>query len=279
MVIEMQSHAYIQGIAAAVDHLRIFLDPTRGLKPEAYIAHIEGSTGDPYMCKSLLSDYSTVRGLLAWFEQDNVNMLKRWACTAGKLTRAMHQQRPDGVCLTSTYLMPLISNDVALINWFARFERPFSPENRSGAATRIGNPRMDEFHHYNTLLALSGAWDVLTPRCHKFLSDVPVKQAAYQADHRFHIALAAGDVPGMEAALMELVDPKLMRRRSREESGFTQNLICTAAVVYAKIAWRHGYHIEVASPWVPKEWLPIVPLKDYEEPFAFMAQLDDSMPM
>lgn len=276
---EMQKDVYIQGVPAAIDHLKTFLDPKWGLKPEAYIAHIEGSTGDPYMCKSLLSDYSTVKGLLAWFEQGDINLLKRWACASGKLTRAMYQQRPEGVCLTSTYLMPLISNDAALINWFARFERPFSPESGSAAATRIDNPRMDEFHHYNTLLALSGAWNVLTPRCLNFLSDVPAKQAAYQADNRFHIALAAGDVPSMEAALTELVDPKLMRRRSREESGFTQNLICTAAVVYAKIAWWHGCHVEVVSPWVPEEWLPIAPLMDYEDPFTFMAQLDDSMPV
>lgn len=275
----MHTDSYIQGVTAAVEHLKTFLDPKWGLKPEAYIAHIEGSSGDPYMCKSLLSDYSTVKGLLAWFEQGDIDQLKRWACASGKLTRAMYQQRPDGVCLTSTYLMPLISSDVALIKWFSLFERPFSPGGASVAATRLDNPRMDEFHHYNTWLALSGAWDVLMPRCVNFLSNVPTKQAAYQADSRFHIALATGDASSMEAALTELVDPKLMRRRSREESGYTQNLICTAAVVYAKIAWWHGFRVEVDSPWIPAEWLPIAPLDDYEDPFTFMAELDDSIPV
>lgn len=51
------------------------------------------------------------------------------------------------------------------------------------------------------------------------------------------------------------------------------------AVVYAKIAWLHGHQVQVSSPYVPKEWLPIAPLPKYEEAFAFMTESDDSMPV
>ncbi len=27
------------------------------------------------------------------------------------------------------------------------------------------------------------------------------------------------------------------------------------------------------------KWLPIAPLKDYDDPFTFMAKMDDSMPL
>jgi hypothetical protein len=274
----MQNDDYLKSIRTGIDHLNTFLDPKWGLKPEAYVAHIEAGTGDPFMCKSLLSDYATVKALLAWFEQENVDLLRQWACTSARLTRAMYQEKPTGVCFTATYLMPLLSNDSALIRWFAQFDHPFSSKG-SVAETRINNPRMDEFRHYNAWLALSGAWGELKIRCASFLSDVPVKQKAYAADHRFHLALAEGDIAGMEAALAELVDPKMMQRRTAEESGYTQNLICTSAVVYAKIAWRHGYQVKVESPWVPRQWLPIVPLSEYKDPFAFMSQLGDSMPI
>ena len=83
----------------------------------------------------------------------------------------------------------------------------------------------------------------------------------------------------MEAALLELIEPTLMRRRQAEERAYTQYFICTCAVVYAKIAWRHGYHVTVDSPWVPREWLPVAPLPSYENAFAFMAGLDDTLPV
>jgi hypothetical protein len=101
---------------------------------------------------------------------------------------------------------------------------------------------------------------------------------AYQADSRYHLALAVGDVPGMEEALAELVEPRLMRRRQAEENGYTQQLICTFAVVYAKIAWFHGYEVQVESPMVPSEWLPVAPLSRYKDNFAFLATADDHMP-
>ena len=54
------------------------------------------------------------------------------------------------------------------------------------------------------------------------------------------------------------------------EGGYTADLICTPAVIYSKLAWRHGYEIVVDSPYIPKEWLPITPLDTYEDPFEFM---------
>lgn len=191
----------------------------------------------------------------------------------------MYQVRPKGVYFTPVYLMPLLSDDQALIDWYSRFEYPFSSESGTLAGTRLTNPRMDEYYHYNTWLALRGDWKQLSDRCRAFLNDVPAKQSAYQADHRFHLALADGDVEGMESALAELVEPKLMKRRRQEEGGYTQHFICTFAIVYAKIAWRHGFQVSIQSPWVPKEWLPIAPLPKYEDAFAFMAESDDSMPV
>lgn len=264
---------------AGIERLKLFLDPNIGLDADAYIAHIEKGTGDPYICKALLHEYAMVKALLAWFEGGDVNALRKWAYVSGKLKRITYQHDPKGVYFTPVYLMPLLSNEPSLINWFGKFAYPFSLESGSPASTRLNNPRMDEYYHYNTWLALRGDWKPLAERCREFLSDVPAKQAAYQADSRFHLSLTEGDVGGMESALAELVEPKLMRRRQREEGGYSQHLICTFAIVYAKIAWRHGFQVNVDSPFVPKEWLPIAPLPKYEDVFAFMAKSDDSIPV
>lgn len=68
--------------------------------------------------------------------------------------------------------------------------------------------------------------------------------------------------------LNETLDPR--------NSGVDTYLICTFPVVYARIAWRHGFEVRVDSQWVPKAWLPVAPLRKYEDAFAFMAQSDDA---
>lgn len=44
------------------------------------------------------------------------------------------------------------------------------------------------------------------------------------------------------------------------------------ATVLAKIAYRHGYELDIDSPYVPKELLPVQPLTDYIDPFDFMLE-------
>ena len=96
-------------------------------------------------------------------------------------------------------------------------------------------------------------------------------KAKYVSDQEFFLALANQDVSGMEAALERLTQPKLVRSRSSDESGYTDDLIFRPAVVYAKIAWHHGHKVKVNSLLVPAEWLPMEPLPRYEETYAFLS--------
>ena len=50
--------------------------------------------------------------------------------------------------------------------------------------------------------------------------------------------MAVGDLSAMEQALSEMVLLKVVNKRRNDDSGYTADLISTAAVVYAKIAWR-----------------------------------------
>jgi hypothetical protein len=65
-------------------------------------------------------------------------------------------------------------------------------------------------------LALRGDWSALKQRAEKALNDPPKKDwlLRYNQDNQFYIALATGDVAGMEAYLAELCSPAVMRRRS-----------------------------------------------------------------
>jgi hypothetical protein len=61
--------------------------------------------------------------------------------------------------------------------------------------------------------------------------------------------LAKGDVPAMETALAELVAPKVRVNRQKELGfGLTEKLMYGWGVILAKLAWYHGYEVDVDSP-------------------------------
>ena len=93
-------------------------------------------------------------------------------------------------------------------------------------------------------------------------------------EHQYFLALAQGNIDEMQKILYEMVSPRSLRSRTNDESGYTQDLICTPAVICAKIAWLHGYHVEVDTPYIPKEWLPIAPLNEYIDQYDFLKKFD-----
>ncbi|HEE5406538.1 TPA: immunity 49 family protein, partial [Acinetobacter baumannii] len=101
------------------------------------------------------------------------------------------------------------------------------------------------------------------------------KDKKYLIDHRFYLALANGDKSEMENVLTELTSPKIAKVRNFEFAfTFTEHFIATHAVIYSKLAWRNGYQLNIDTPWIPKEWLPVEPLAEYPEPWEFMREFD-----
>lgn len=270
---------YSNQAQAKLKILKDRLEGGRYFNVEACLRHIANRTGDPYACKAELQEFALVKAMLAWFLNQDLVAFKQWCFVSAKLLRSLYQERPKNYYMTSAHLVHLMSDDASLIEWFARFEYPFALKDGYSSPERITDLNTHDHHHYNTLLALRGDWELLARRSRSFLEDVPPKFRDYEADHRFTLALAGGDAAGMEQALNDLVQPALMKRRQDEERGDTQGLICTVAVVYAKIAWRHGFPINLDSPWIPRAWLPVSPLATYEDMFDFLSHTDASMPM
>ena len=67
----------------------------------------------------------------------------------------------------------------------------------------------------------------------------------------------------MTDVLNELVSTKVSRSRAGLEGAYTKDLISTSAVMYSKLAMRHGFDIGVSSEYIPSEWLPVRPLPKY----------------
>lgn len=240
------------------------------------IVHIQNNTGSRAGCLSTLKSYSEVFAMAAWYERGDLVSFKSWMYSRAKLEYILTSPPFDetGGKIAFEYraihgLFALVSDHDGLIDWYSRLDNLFD-------ARRVENPNAFDFWTKQFFVALRGEWATLIERCERIIENPPniSRSKKFLIDHRFYMALARGDVKGMEAIIEELVSPSLIARRISLEGGFRADLICTMAVIYTKLAWRHGYRIVVNSPYIPRDWLPVAPLPEYIDPFDFMRKYE-----
>lgn len=87
-------------------------------------------------------------------------------------------------------------------------------------------------------------------------------------DYHFYKALLDSDKGKMEEILAKLLSPKIHKKR--HEDLMLKQYFSFIGTGLAKLAWRKGIEVEVNSPFVPKELLPIVPNELYDIPYDFL---------
>jgi hypothetical protein len=265
---------YVEGLGKGLDHVRAHFE-SHHADESVCLSYISSNTGDPEACKSGLKSLAVTSSLLSWFADRDLSQCKQQAYIAGKIDRLLYQKAPNrGVwgplAERNAMLWPLLSDHPQLIAWFGAFD--------AVDVTRAAKDGSFEFETYQAKLALRGAWDELGERSERFLANVPKRMERFTPDNRFHLALARGDISGMESALAEMVTPRQIRWRNGHE-GYTGWFIVVEAVIYAKIAWRHGFQVNIETPWIPAQWLPVSPLSRYDDPYAFMQSFDIETPI
>lgn len=100
------------------------------------------------------------------------------------------------------------------------------------------------------------------------LKKLPKNQQELIIDFDFFKALYTGNKSKIEEVLDKLLSPKIHKKRNIND--ILAQYISLPALGYAKLAWRKGIEVEVNSPLVPKELLPIQPLDNYEIPYEFL---------
>ncbi len=93
-----------------------------------------------------------------------------------------------------------------------------------------------------------------------------------QGDVDFFKALYLRDKSACEKALELMVSKKI--HKARNTDGILKKYISMPALGYAKLAWYLGVEVEVDSPLIPKELLPIQPLERYEIPYDFLKEIN-----
>jgi len=102
----------------------------------------------------------------------------------------------------------------------------------------------------------------------KTLPNLPKIKEGMKDDYEFYKALLAGSKAKIEEMLERLVSPKVHKRRN--DNPVLNQYVSLPALGYAKLAWRKEIEVEVNSPLIPKELLPIQPLEKYEIPYDFL---------
>ena len=232
------------------------------------IKNIRLGTGSPSNSAALLGHFCLASGMNAWFAHKDLSATRMWFRESGRMLRMSYElsteRKQSSTGGKIVYLMsPLVANDEEQLQWFAQNVDMYDME-------RGDDRRTVEFWAIHLILALRGEWARLEARCKDVIAHPPgtalIKK--YMVDHRFYLALAQADEAGMRETLAELLSPAVLKARKDWEGGYTRDLISTCAVMYTKLAWRRGFHIDPGSPFVPSEWLPLDPPPQVPSPLG-----------
>lgn len=237
-----------------------------------FVDCVSNQKGNIPFCIRRLRSYSEANAMVSLFRDNDLIGFKQWCYIAAKLNRMIIQFDPIGWFPAYEHFSAILSDNEEIISWYGQHRVSYD---REGSIKDRDNPRKPDFHGYQLILALNDEWDQLLKRCELILQTDLKKDKKYLIDHRFYLALANGDKNEMENVLNELTSPKIAKVRNFEFAfTFTEHFIATHAVIYSKLAWRNGYQLNIDTPWIPKEWLPIEPLAEYPEPWEFMREFD-----
>lgn len=95
------------------------------------------------------------------------------------------------------------------------------------------------------------------------------KYPVMQLDYDFFEALAERNKAKLEGVLASFVTPKIHNQRNKHHI-LLNEFISHPALGYAKLAWLKGIEVEVNSPLIPKELLPVKPLDEYHNEYSFL---------
>ena len=237
---------------------------------------IDEFRGDVFFSIGLLDDYH--RALASkYLLENNISGFKENASIAGFLgilSKYDFQWAYNGIN-TNFFFMSLLSDNQKLIDYLIKHRDEI-------VDISVPYKRTDTrpFFNANTLLALSGDWQLLKERALTFLNDEKKARSDLKRipDHEFYVALADKNIKGMQEALDKLLDLKFAKRAAKDTLLHFDFYLQPQVLMYAKIAAIHGFDLGIDSPIAPKELIDINPLAEYKIPYDFMKSFDFDAP-
>lgn len=237
---------------------------------------IDEFRGDVFFSIGLLDDYHRALASKCLLE-NNISGFKENASIAGFLgilSEYDFQWAYNGIN-TNFFFMSLLSDNQKLIDYLIKHRDEI-------VDILVPYKRTDTrpFFNANTLLALSGDWQLLKERALTFLNDEKKARSDLKRipDHEFYVALADKNIKGMKEALDKLLELKLAKRAAKDTLLHFDFYLQPQVLMYAKIAAIHGFDLGIDSPIAPKELIDINPLAEYKIPYDFMKLFDFDAP-
>jgi len=265
MYIKKYDESVAQGIAHIEGWTKYAIE-----KPLALLMSGEGSRSGCLRNLTLITEATALHKL---FQDHDLHAIKQWAYVAAKL-HIMLLHETNEVIGIEHLLWPLVSDNEEVIDWHASnpmfYESLDDPKKKEQITSH-------EFARLQIWRALNRQWETLAVDCEKALAEPEAFSKHLRrglVTFEFLLALARGDRATMQNILLDKCTPKQRSRSYQFESGLTNNFIVSYATLFAKLAWRSGYELELDTPWIPKEWLPVQPLPKYEDPWPFMKSFD-----
>ena len=237
---------------------------------------IDEFRGDVFFSIGLLDDYHRALASKCLLE-NNISGFKENASIAGFLgilSEYDFQWAYNGFN-TNFFFMILLSDNQKLIDYLIKHRDEI-------VDISVPYKRTDTrpFFNANTLLALSGDWQLLKERALTFLNDEKKARSDLKRipDHEFYVGLADKNIKGMKEALDKLLELKFAKRAAKDTLLHFDFYLQPQVLMYAKIAAIHGFDLGIDSPIAPKELIDINPLAEYKIPYDFMKSFDFDTP-
>ncbi|GAA6134769.1 hypothetical protein NBRC116188_15580 [Oceaniserpentilla sp. 4NH20-0058] len=217
-------------------------------------------------------------GLIDWHQNHKVESIKELAFISAKFQRMYYLCRPDASLAYGTFraFTALLSDNPEIIHWFAWHVIPCLTGPK-GRPPHYLQPNKLQFHTFNCHLAMMKELDWLGERSEQALAgNVKYKAGkSYLHDFLFFKALAEGNKQLMEDNIHALLKGRVAYTRNNENGMTAQSkVISTWGFMLAKMAYLNGYELDIDSPWVPQEWLPVKPLESYPVDIDFVSDFD-----
>ncbi len=206
-----------------------------------------------------IAGLAQTRGLQAYFLGKSVVGIKQNFYVASKLTQASVGQ--DGGAnfeIAVDFLYALLSDNAKLIDELACVETPELLRERN-------NPLNSRFHVHMWQLAIQGDYDALRSKIEKVAQHGRKPERAESAVGRDFFSLL---INADKSALEDLIQNKLARAQG--PGAFFEDFMAFPATLETKLCWRKGICVQIDSPRVPMELMPVSPLADYDDVYDFL---------
>jgi hypothetical protein len=219
-----------------------------------------GKTNEKYISISSWYDYEKF-ALKSYFIDGDIAGARQHFYTCGCMD-VYYVAYHDGSILEhgiNHFSYALLSDSPALINRYARLAHSnFEKAIKSGVTAT-----------YIMQCLIKEDWEGYQRGMEIMKAKTLKRHATFRLDMQVFEAIAEKNTAKAESALAEFVTPKVHKQRNKLHT-LVNEFISHPALGYAKLAWLKGLQVKVDSPLVPAALLPVQPLAEYKNEYAFL---------